>query len=193
MTLKLAFHGAARTVTGSCYVIATGAHRLMVDCGMFQGSKTESALNYREFPFSPAGIDAMLLTHAHIDHCGLVPKLVKRGFRGSIYCTEATADLCSIMLPDSGHIQEVEVRQLNERNRRRGRPPVEPIYRVSDAKAALKHLSVKNYSEWFEPLPRVRVRYWNYGHLRGSVSIEVEIDEDGARPVRILLSGDVGP
>jgi metallo-beta-lactamase family protein len=193
MTLKLAFHGAARTVTGSCYVIDTGAHRLMVDCGMFQGSKTESALNYREFPFSPAGIDAMLLTHAHIDHCGLVPKLVKRGFRGSIHCTEATADLCSIMLPDSGHIQEVEVRQLNERNRRRGRPPVQPIYQVSDAKAALKHLSVKNYSEWFEPLPRVRVRYWNSGHLLGSVSIEVEIAEDGAPPVRILFSGDVGP
>ena len=158
MTLKLTFHGAARTVTGSCYVVDTGTHRLMIDCGMFQGSKTESELNYREFPFSPAGIDAMLLTHAHIDHAGLIPKLVKHGFRGRIHATEATADLCSIMLPDSGHIQEVETRQLNERNRRRGRPLIEPIYVMADAEAAVKQLTVVAYKTWLEPMPRVRAQ-----------------------------------
>jgi metallo-beta-lactamase family protein len=193
MTLKLTFHGAARTVTGSCYVIDTGTHRLMVDCGMFQGSKTESELNYREFPFSPAGIDAMLLTHAHIDHVGLIPKLVKHGFRGRIHATEATADLCSIMLPDSGHIQEVEARQLNERNRRRGRPLIEPIYVMADAEAAVKQLTVVAYMTWIEPLPGMRARYWNAGHLLGSASIEVEISQPDAAPLRILFSGDVGP
>jgi metallo-beta-lactamase family protein len=193
MTMKLTFHGAARTVTGSCYVLDTGHHRVMVDCGMFQGSKTESALNYRDFPFQPERIDALLLTHAHIDHSGLIPKLVKRGFRGPIHATEATIDLCSIMLPDSGHIQEMEVRQLNERNRHRGRPLVEPIYDMADASVSLKQLSIVRYGDWFAPVPGMRARYWNAGHLLGSASIEIEIGGNGSEPLRILFSGDVGP
>jgi metallo-beta-lactamase family protein len=193
MTLHLTFHGAARTVTGSCYVLDTGHHRVMVDCGMFQGSKTESALNYRAFPFVPERIDAFLLTHAHIDHSGLIPKLVKHGFRGQIHATEATVDLCSIMLPDSGHIQEMEVRQLNERNLHRGRPLVEPIYDMADASASLKQLSVVRYGDWFEPVPGMRARYWNAGHLLGSASIEIEVFGNGSETLRMLFSGDVGP
>jgi metallo-beta-lactamase family protein len=193
MTLNLTFHGAARTVTGSCYVLDLGSHRVMIDCGMFQGSKTESALNYRQFPFTPENIDALLLTHAHIDHAGLIPKLVKHGFRGPVHATEATVDLCSIMLPDSGHIQEMEVRQLNERNRHRGRPLVEPIYDMADAGASLKQLSVVRYGEWFQPVPGMRARYWNAGHLLGSASIEIELGGNGSEPLRILFSGDIGP
>jgi metallo-beta-lactamase family protein len=193
MTIKLIFHGATRTVTGSCYVIDNGTSRVMVDCGMFQGSKTESELNYREFPFSPSLIDALLLTHAHIDHSGLIPKLVKHGFRGRIFATEATADLCSIMLPDSAHVQEMEVRRLNERNRHRGRPPVQPIYGMADAEAAVKRFSIVSYHEWLEPVEGVRARYWNAGHLLGSASIEIEVAQNASAPLRLLFSGDIGP
>lgn len=193
MTLRITFHGAARTVTGSCYLIDTGSKRILVDCGMFQGSKTLSALNYRAFPFDPGHVDAMLLTHAHIDHSGVVPKVVKQGFAGPIYATAATADLCSIMLPDSGHIQEMDVRQLNERNRKRGFPEVEPIYTAADAAAVAQHFRTVEYMSWFEPVPGIRARYWNAGHLLGSASIEIEASVDGARPLRILFSGDIGP
>src|SRR5512139_2931228 len=128
MAIRLRFHGAARTVTGSCYLLETDEAKVLIDCGMFQGSKTETSLNYREFPFDPRVVNAMLLTHAHIDHTGLIPKLVKHGYPGRIHCTAATVDLCGVMLPDSGFIQETEVRRLNERRRKRGEPEVEPIY-----------------------------------------------------------------
>jgi metallo-beta-lactamase family protein len=194
MTLKLHFHGAARTVTGSCYVIDTGSARVMFDCGMFQGSKTESELNYRPFPFVPETITALVLTHAHIDHIGLVPKLVKAGFRSVIHSTEATRDLCSIMLPDSGQIQEAEVRKLNERNRRRGLPEVVPIYTAADADKAMLQFMHHGYGEWVEIAGGLRVRFWNAGHLMGSASVEVEvISADAQAPTRVLFSGDIGP
>lgn len=191
--LKLKFCGAARTVTGSCYLIETDDVKIIVDCGMFQGSKTMSALNYREFPFDPTTIDAMLLTHAHIDHTGVIPKLTKRGFKGKIHCTASTVDLCQIMLPDSGHIQESEVEQLNKRNAKRGRDPVEPIYTLEDATAALKQFSAVPYETWMSPAKGIRARFWNAGHLLGSASIEVEIEQAGQKPTRILFSGDIGP
>ncbi len=125
MTIRLKFHGAARTVTGSCYMLETGKGRILIDCGMFQGSKTERELNYRDFPFRPADVHALLLTHAHIDHAGLIPKLVKHGFTQKIYCTHATVDLCGIMLLDSGGIQEMEVMQLNRRRVKRGEAEVD--------------------------------------------------------------------
>ncbi len=193
MTLKLHFHGAARTVTGSCYLIETDQAKVLVDCGMFQGSKTEKELNYRAFPFRPADLHAMLLTHAHIDHAGLIPKLVKDGFRSRIYSTEPTIDLCRIMLPDSGFIQETEVRQLNERNRRRGLPEVDPIYTAEDARNAIEYFSPVNLQQWITPAAGIRARYWNAGHLLGSASIEVEVERAGQGPVRILFSGDIGP
>ena len=127
MSIRLKFCGAARTVTGSCYLLQTEAAKVLIDCGMFQGSRTERELNWRNFPFDPASLDAMLLTHGHIDHIGLIPKLVKNGFSKKIHCTAATVDLCAVMLPDSGFIQESDAKNLNKRNRQRGLPEVEPI------------------------------------------------------------------
>ena len=193
MSLKISFHGAARTVTGSCYLIETENVKVLVDCGMFQGSKTMSALNYRPFPFDPKTIDAMLLTHAHIDHTGVIPKLTKNGFPGKIYCTQGTVDLCGIMLPDSGHIQESDAAMQNQRNEKRGLAPIDPIYTLMDAMAALEHLSPVPYETWMSPAKGIRARYWNAGHLLGSASIEVEVEQAGQKPTRILFSGDIGP
>jgi metallo-beta-lactamase family protein len=188
----MVFHGAAGTVTGSCFFLEIGERRILVDCGMFQGSKTEKELNYHPFPFSPASVDAVILTHAHIDHSGLLPKLVKEGFAGPIYCTPATLDLCAVMLPDSGHIQEMEVEQLNRRNERRGRRPVDPIYTAQDAAVALVQMRGHPFEQWKELSPHIRFRFWNAGHLLGSASVEIEIDT-GPERQRLLFSGDIGP
>ena len=193
MSIKLHFHGAARTVTGSNYMIETPTAKVLVDCGMFQGARTETELNYRPFPYDPNTITALVLTHAHIDHTGLVPKLVKNGFNKTIHATPGTIDLCSIMLPDSGFIQEMEVKKLNQRNAKRGLPEVVPIYGLIDATAALALMQPHNYETWFEPAPGIRMRYWNAGHLLGSTSIETEITEPGQKTVRLLFSGDIGP
>jgi metallo-beta-lactamase family protein len=193
MTFTITFHGAARTVTGSCYLIETDDAKIIIDCGMFQGSKTMSALNYRPFPFEPSTITAMLLTHAHIDHTGVIPKLTKHGFKGKIYCTPGTVDLCQIMLPDSGHIQEADVEQLNKRNAKKGIDAVEPIYTLLDATTALKQFSPVDFETWMSPAKGIRARYWNAGHLLGSASIEVEVEQPNGKATRILFSGDIGP
>ncbi len=195
MTAILTVHGAARTVTGSCYLIETNDHKFLVDCGMFQGAKTLKALNYGPFPFDPREIDFMLLTHAHIDHSGLIPKLAKQGFTGPIYATRGTIDLAGCMLPDSGHIQEVEVEELNRRNARRGRERVTPIYNAEDAEECLKLFKPVKYDVWVRPVEGVRARFWNAGHILGSASIEIELDTDApsARQLRLLFSGDIGP
>ncbi len=193
MTPELIFHGGAGTVTGSCYEIVHDGGRLMIDCGMFQGNKTVRELNYREFPFEPAKVDALLLTHAHIDHTGLVPKLVKHGFKGRIHATAPTRDLASFMLPDSGYIQESEVERLNKRNRRKGKAEVEPIYTRKDAEACLGQFEGVEMERWFEPMEGVRARYWNAGHILGSASIELKLGSDAERPLHMLFSGDLGP
>lgn len=192
MLPRLTFHGAAHCVTGSCFRLETEHGQLLVDCGMFQGPKTEKELNYRPFPFDPGGIGAVILSHAHIDHSGLLPKLTRHGFRGRIHATPATVDLAAVMLPDSAYIQEMEVEQLNKRNARRRRPEVEPIYRMADAMAALEQFEPVAYDTWFAPLPGVRARFWNAGHLLGSASVEIEV-AGGERPLRLLFSADVGP
>lgn len=194
MSPVLRFHGAAHGVTGSCYEIETGGQRLLVDCGLFQGSKSEKELNYGDFPFNPATVNAVILTHAHIDHSGLLPKLVKHGFAGTIHTTRATIDLCSVMLPDSAHIQEMEVERLNRRNAQRGRPLVSPIYTMLDAAACMTLFRPVEYRAWTTVMGGVRARLWNAGHLLGSASVEIEIDGNSAsKPLRILFSGDIGP
>jgi metallo-beta-lactamase family protein len=195
MSVTLRFCGAARTVTGSCHLFETPAGRLLVDCGLFQGPKTLKELNYGGFPFAPADIGAVLLTHAHIDHSGLVPKLVRGGFGGRIFATRGTIDLCSFMLPDAGSIQESEVVALNRRNAARGHAEVTPIYTQADAVAALNSFQAVDYESWFGPMPGVRARYWNAGHLLGSASIEIEFAGAGkdGKALRVLASGDIGP
>ncbi|MGY4314127.1 MBL fold metallo-hydrolase RNA specificity domain-containing protein [Bradyrhizobium sp. JR3.5] len=195
MSVTIQFCGAARTVTGSCHLFETRSGRFLVDCGLFQGHKTLKELNYGAFPFRPADIDAVLLTHAHIDHSGLLPKLVRNGFAGHILATRGTIDLCSYMLPDAGSIQESEVAALNRRNATRGRAEVTPIYTQADAVSAMQSFVPVAYQEWNDVLPGVRARYWNAGHLLGSASIEIEcVDGDALRkPLRILASGDIGP
>lgn len=191
MTPRLHFHGAAGTVTGSCFVLEAGRRRIMIDCGLFQGSKTEKELNYQPFPFRADEIDAVLLSHAHIDHSGLLPKLSRAGFVGPIYATAATIDLCAVMLADSAHIQELEVSHLNQRNARRGKREVEPIYSITDADEVQTLFRPVAYEQWIDVTDSVRARYWNAGHLLGSASIEIEIG--GEEPVSLLFSGDIGP
>lgn len=191
MNSSLTFLGAAGTVTGSSYLVEHDGQRLLVDCGMFQGPKTVKALNYRRFPFDPAALGAVLLTHAHIDHSGLLPKLVKAGYRGRILATEGTRDLLTYMLPDSGYIQESEVERLNRRLRQRGEDPVEPIYTKLDAERSLDQIDTVTFDAWFEPVPGIRARYWPAGHILGAVSIELEL-LGGEKPVRLLFSGDIG-
>ena len=153
MSVTIRFCGASRTVTGSCYLFETSTGRFLVDCGLFQGQKTLKELNYRAFPFRPADIDAVLLTHAHIDHSGLLPKLVRGGFAGRILATRGTIDLCSYMLPDAGSIQESEVQALNRRNAARGRGEVTPIYTQADAIAALQSFSPVDFEKSVDSVP----------------------------------------
>jgi metallo-beta-lactamase family protein len=190
---RLTFHGAARSVTGSCFRLETDHGDILIDCGLFQGSKTEKELNYRPFPFAPEKIAAVILSHAHIDHAGLLPKLVKHGFSGPIHATHATTDLAGVMLPDSAHIQEIEVEQFNRRAARRDRGSVTPIYTGADAAACLEQFRSHPYDSWFDVLPGFRARFWNAGHLLGSASVEVELAQAEGDPLRILFSADIGP
>jgi metallo-beta-lactamase family protein len=195
MPISLTFHGACGTVTGSCFELRTSMAGVLIDCGMFQGTKTVKAFNYGAFGFAPSRIDAAILTHAHIDHSGLVPKLTGSGFQGPVYATPGTADLLTYMLPDSGYIQEIEVERLNKRNRQRGQPSVEPIYTRSGAEAALGRIAPRAYDTWFIAAPGIEVRFWNAGHILGSASVEVRVweKEDRTDTVQILFSGDIGP
>ncbi len=189
--VKLTFHGAAGCVTGFCARLETGAATILIDCGMFQGSKTLKALNYEPFPFDVHGVDAVLLTHAHIDHSGLLPKLLRAGYRRPVYATAGARELCAVMLPDAGGIQESEVRQLNFRNERRGRPRVEPIYTVRDAHRTLDLFETVKLGEELAVARGVTAVYWEAGHMLGSASIEVRI-ETPEGPLSILFSGDLG-
>ncbi len=189
--MKISFHGAAGCVTGSNYLIQTSKCRFLVDCGMFQGSKSLKENNYRQFPYDPATIDFVLVTHAHIDHSGLLPKLVKNGFKGPIYATEPTVDLLKHLLPDSARIQEFEVMQKNRRNERKGLPPIDPIYDEQDAENAIALLKgLKRYDK-FSPAPGCEVVYHNAGHVLGSAFIEIDLEEAGEKR-KIIFSGDLG-
>ena len=186
--LSLTFHGSARTVTGSCHEFALGSTRVLIDCGMFQGSRTLEGLNQGAFGFDPRKLDAVILTHAHIDHSGLLPRLVAEGFEGPIWCTQPTADLLEYMLADAGRIQEADTARRNRRRDRAGEDPFEPLYTEADALAAWGQCSPAELEEWFEPAPGFRARLWNAGHILGSASVELE-----AGGARVLVSGDLGP
>ena len=191
---SLAFYGAAGTVTGSCTLLDTGAARLLVDCGLFQGNRSVRALNDQPFPFRAGSVDALLLTHAHTDHAGLIPKLVAEGFGGPIHATAATADLLEFMMRDSARIQETEWERDARRRQRRGEDPGRPLFTMEHAEAALRRVEPVEYDAWIEPRPGVRARYWNAGHILGSASIEVTYPEPATgHTMRLMFSGDLGP
>ena len=189
--MQITFCGAAGTVTGSCYLVETKQTRFLVDCGMFQGNKELRDLNQRDFLFNPAALDFVLLTHAHVDHAGLLPHLYKSGFQKQIYATKASTDLCGIILPDSGHIQEMEVEWRNRKRARKGEALQKPLYTAADALETLKLFQSLNYLEEFKPVPEVKVRFNDAGHILGSSIIEVWITEDG-KETKIVFSGDLG-
>ena len=189
--MRISFLGAASSVTGSCYYIETNSFRFIVDCGMFQGSNAEEAHNQEEFSFNPAELDFVLLTHAHIDHSGRIPKLYVDGFKGEIYATKATVELCAIMLPDSGHIQEFENEWINRKRERAGQPPIKPIYTYRDGIDCMKLFKSVKYDEVVAPNESVKVRFIDAGHILGSSIIELWIEENGEE-VKLVFSGDLG-
>jgi metallo-beta-lactamase family protein len=194
MTAHISFHGAAGTVTGSCSLIESEEARFLIDCGLYQGNKSVRELNSRDFPFEPSSVDFLVLTHAHIDHSGLVPKLVKKGFSGPIFATPPTVDLLEFLLADSAHIQESNAERRNRSRKRRGLPLIEPAYNSKDVTTALERMEGIDYETWFEPRDGVQVRYWNAGHILGSASAEVAFDPDrSGNTLRMLFSGDLGP
>ncbi len=189
--MKLTFNGAAQTVTGSQYLLEANGKKLLLDCGLFQGRRKEFFERNRTFSFDPQTIDAVILSHAHIDHSGNLPNLVKMGFGGPIYSTPPTAALGDIMLRDSAHIHEEDAIYANKKNARRGEPLVEPLYTTEDAIEACKRYYPVKYDESFSPVPGVTVKFVNAGHILGSAAIVLDINENGSHK-RLWFSGDIG-
>lgn len=188
--MHLHFHGAARQVTGSKHLVTTdGGTRVLLDCGLFQGIHTDE-LN-QHFGFSPASVDVLVLSHAHIDHSGLIPRLVAQGFRGPIYCTPATQDLCELLLGDSARIQEADLERVNRRRRKRGQEPLESLYSPEDVEAALRLFKPIPYHHETRIAPDVRVLFTDTGHILGSAAVSLTISEGGAEK-RLFFSGDIG-
>ena len=189
--MKITFLGATKTVTGSNFLVEAAGKKFLVDCGMYQGSAEDEYKNEAPFAYNPSEIDFMLLTHAHIDHSGRIPKLYNEGFRNPIYAHKATCDLCSIMLPDSGHIQEMEITWKNKKRVRQGEKPIDPIYTAEDATRSLEVFTPVNYDEIIEITPNIHVRYNDAGHMLGSSIIEVWADEEG-KTTKTVFTGDLG-
>lgn len=189
--MKIRFLGAARTVTGSMHLLTVNGARILLDCGLFQGRRQESFERNRNLPFDEASIDALILSHAHIDHSGNIPSLVKNGFRGNVYATPATRDLCSAMLRDSGHIHEEDARYVNKKRARKGQPPIEPLYTIEDAARSLGHFVSVGYDRPLDVAPGVRVTFRDAGHILGSAVVVLDLEEEGSEK-RLVFSGDLG-
>lgn len=189
--MKIKFCGAATSVTGSCHLLTCGDHQILLDCGQFQGNKVQEQQNYEEFPFDPAEVEAVVLSHAHIDHCGRLPLLIKRGFKGTIYCSSATADLLDVMLKDSGYIHEKEAEWQNRKNERAGRPLIEPLYTFNDAVDTLKYVKAAEYDQLVSIDDDIKVVFNDAGHILGSAIIELFVSEEGSTS-KIVFSGDLG-
>ncbi len=189
--MKITFLGAARTVTGSNFLVEGAGKKFLVDCGMWQGKAEQEMENDQEFEFNPTDIDFVLLTHAHIDHSGRIPKLYKEGFRNKVYAHKATCDLCALMLPDSGHIQETESEWKNRKRMRRGEKPVPPIYTAEEAAKCLEIFEAVQYDKIIEITPEIHVRFNDAGHMLGSSIIELWVREDG-KETKTVFTGDLG-
>lgn len=189
--MKIRFHGAAQTVTGSMYLLEVNGSQILLECGLYQGRRQETYKRNLNFPFDPTSVDAVILSHAHIDHSGNLPNLVRRGFAGSIYATPATVDLAEIMLRDSGHIQESDIAYLNKQRKKQGLDPVEPLYTKADAEAVRPLMKSTDLGIPFEPAPGVLARLFEAGHILGSAAALLEVEEKGQK-TRIWFSGDIG-
>jgi metallo-beta-lactamase family protein len=194
--MKIKFCGAAEGVTGSCHLVTTEKHKILLDCGQFQGGKAEDAMNYEDFSFNTKEIDCVVLSHAHIDHCGRLPLLVKRGFSGPIYCTTATGDLLDVMLKDSAYIHEKEAEWKNEKAKRAGKEfRIEPLYNIDDALNALKLVKPILYDQLFEINDEMKIVFNEAGHILGSSIVELWVDDQepkGEKISKIVFSGDLG-
>jgi metallo-beta-lactamase family protein len=189
--MKITFHGAAQTVTGSQHLIRVNGYKILLECGLYQGRRKESYKRNRDFPYDPGDLDAVILSHAHIDHSGNLPNLVKKGYSGPIITTDATAHLANIMLMDSGHIQESDIVYVNKKRRKRGEPPLEPIYTMEDAARVAQQFQSVKYDEEFEVLPGVKGMLVDAGHILGSAAVRLEIEEHH-RKINLWFSGDIG-
>ncbi|MEL7627105.1 MAG: MBL fold metallo-hydrolase [Anaerolineaceae bacterium] len=190
--MKLTIFGAAQTVTGSMHLVEHNGKKLLLDCGSYQGKRDESYRINQNFPFDPAEIDAMILSHAHIDHSGNIPNLVKQGFTGPIYATNASVDLADIMLRDSGHILENDIKYLNKKRRKQGLPSLEPIYTQKDALMAMPQFRSLWYDEKKEVIPGVIAQLVEAGHILGSSAVVLDYLDEAGKPKRFWYSGDVG-
>jgi metallo-beta-lactamase family protein len=189
--MHIEFYGATSGVTGSCHILHANGHTVLLDCGMIQGRRQEMERNRRPFPFDPDDISAVVLSHGHIDHSGRIPLLVKQGYRGPVYAQNATVDLCGILLQDSAHLQEKDAEYENKWRARKKQPPIEPLYTIDDAQTALLNLVGMRYGERREILPGVEIRFVDAGHILGSCSVEVWLEENGRRR-KVVFSGDLG-
>jgi metallo-beta-lactamase family protein len=189
--MKIHFHGAAQTVTGSQHLLEINGHTILLDCGLYQGPRAEANQRNRSFSFEPADVDAVILSHAHIDHSGNLPSLVKAGFRGPIYTTQATAHLSNIMLIDSGHIQEADAYFVNKKKIKSGQPPIEPLYTQEDAALVAQYFVGVDLGEEFEAAPGVTGRLVEAGHILGSAAVVLDVRENGMRK-KLWFSGDIG-
>ncbi|MBL7924627.1 MAG: MBL fold metallo-hydrolase [Bacteroidia bacterium] len=190
--MQITFHGAAQTVTGSKHLITTGRNkRLLLDCGLYQNRGGDNENINRHFGFDPAAVDYMILSHAHIDHSGNIPQLVKQGYKGPIYCTAATLDLCTVMLADSAHIQENDVVYLNKKRAKNGQRPLDPLYSTEDVTEALKQFVPVSLDELVEIDSHIRFRFTDAGHILGSAAVNLEFDEPEGK-TKVFFSGDTG-
>ena len=190
--MHIEFCGAARQVTGSMHLLHINGKRVLLDCGLYQGKRSEAYDINRNFCFDAKTIDAVVLSHAHIDHCGNLPSLVKRGFRGKIFATGATRDLCANMLLDSAQIQESDVRYVNRKRREEKQKEFHPLYTQEHAVQAIRQMKSKDYHEKFTVIPGVEVTFYDAGHMLGSAAVKLELTEEGQEPVCLVFSGDIG-
>lgn len=190
--MKIAFHGAARTVTGSKHLLTlNNGKKYLLDCGLYQGMGKETDQLNREFGFNPAEVDHMILSHAHIDHCGLIPKLIKDGYKGKVYATPATKDLAAILMADSAGIQENDLKFVNKTRAAQGKPYISPLYVMEDALRAVEHFQIVDYGNWFKIDENVEFMYLDAGHIIGSATVHLKITENG-KESHLTFSGDLG-
>jgi len=190
--LKIEFIGGARTVTGSQHLLHINGKKILLECGLFQGRRSDTYEKNKNFKFDPSEIDVMLLSHAHIDHSGNIPNLVKNGFRGNIYATSATVDLCQIMLRDSAHLHEMDIEFVNKKRKKKGEEPVEPLYEIEDVENAMIHFIGVQYNKQIEICPGVKATFRDAGHILGSAGIQLDIRDGNGNVIRFGFSGDIG-